>query len=665
MKDRFSFLPSLIAAFFLLLVINYLLFLPHVPHWTGATLLIVLPAILFYPFILSLIPAAAASLAIFATAKKEKAWKWITGSILFLTIFPLHLGLLLDAGLFARYNYHINPHVLNIFTTPGGFAGMGLEAGEIALLAAGIVLLMLFDGGLIWGFMRYPSWSIIKIKSWKTYCIFPVCAGILFVIQYFTYAYSHFMMKPDPLLASNAIPFYITGTCKSLFESCGLEAPARDAVRLELAKDARISAYPQKPVRRNPKRKKFNVVWISCESFAARLFTPEIMPNTAKFAEKSILFTKHYSGGNVTRQGMFSMFYGLPGNYWHPFLAARRGPLFIDWLIEDGYQFECITSSKFTYPEFDQTIFFNVPPENMHEDFEGASFKRDGRNINRLLNSVSKGADSGKPFFCFMFFESLHHPYSFPKKQALYSDYIEPFNAVNTTAADGPAIFKRAANCAHYMDRCLGKLFALLEEKNLLENTIVVIAGDHGEEYYEKGHLGHSSVFNEEQTRTPLIIYYPGVKPQRYTGLSSHLDIIPMLAGFFGVENDPSDYSCGINLLAPDAPKRRYAIIANWDQVFFAGEKYKSLIPLDAASFAAQTVTDANDNELPEVDPFYQEYNADLIKVQEDLNRFTAPPDNEHSNTVIWIIAGVLLAAGAAAAGIIIHRKKKSKAAQC
>jgi membrane-anchored protein YejM (alkaline phosphatase superfamily) len=215
------------------------------------------------------------------------------------------------------------------------------------------------------------------------------------------------------------------------------------------------------------------------------------------------------------------------------------------------------------------------------------------------------------------------------------------------------------------MDMCLGELFALLEEKNLLENTIVVIAGDHGEEYYEKGHLGHSSVFNEEQTRTPLIIYYPGVKPQRYAGLSSHLDIIPMLAGFFGVKNDPADYSCGINLLAPDAPKRRYAIIANWDQVFFAGEKYKSLIPLDTASFAAQTITDVNDNELPEVDPFYEEYNADLIKVQEDLNRFTAPPDNEQSSTVLWVIAGTLLIAGAAAAGIIIHRKRKSKTAQC
>ncbi len=662
MEKRFATLSSYITVFFALLVINFLLFLPRIPHWTAATCLIIIPAVIFYPFLLCLIPALTGSLAIIATDKKEKYRQLITGIILFFSTFPMHLGLLLDAGLYFRYGYHINPHVLNIFTTPGGFAGMGLMTGEIVMLAAGILLLAALHIVLIRCFMHYPSWSFVKIKSWKTYCIFPLAAGILFLIQFFTYSYAHFMMNPDPLLASDAIPFYIKGTSKSLFKKLGFEQPQRDAVRVELAQNARISAYPQKPIKRNKDHKKYNVVWITCESLAARLFTPEIMPETSKFAENAITFSKHYSGGNVTRQGVFSMFYALPGSYWHAFLAARRGPLFIDWLIEDGYRLKCITSSKFTYPEFDQTVFFNVPHEDMHEDSNGKSFERDQRNIKLFLKSISDGADSGKPFFSFMFFESTHHPYSFPEEATLYKDYIEPFNAVQTTEKDGSAIFKRAANCAYHLDMRLGEVFKLLKEKNLLENTIVVIAGDHGEEYYEKGRLGHSSVFNEEQTRTPLIIYYPGVEPQVYTKMSSHLDIIPMLAGFFGVENDPEDYSCGINLLSPDAPQRRYAIIANWDQVFFAGEKYKSLIPLDTISFAAQTITDADDKELPDVAPFYEEYNADLIKVQKDLTRFTAPEESEAGGKVFLIITtGIIVAAAAAAGIIILIRKKKSR----
>lgn len=74
---------------------------------------------------------------------------------------------------------------------------------------------------------------------------------------------------------------------------------------------------------------------------------------------------------------------------------------------------------------------------------------------------------------------------------------------------------------------------------------------------------------------------------------------------------------------------RHYSIIANWDEVFFAGTKYKSLLPLNAKDMAKQTVTDANDKQLKDVNIFYREYNKDLVKVQHDLNRFTSPVRNK------------------------------------
>ncbi|MBE6359261.1 MAG: DUF3413 domain-containing protein [Lentisphaerae bacterium] len=661
MKERFDSLVSCLSVIFAVNVLIYLLFTIRIESWQAATVGIVATAVLFYPFLLTLIPAATGSLAIWLTRKNEHRWKLITGSVLFVSIFPMHLLLLLDAGLYFRYGYHINPHVINIFTTPGGFEGMGMRTGEVVMLACGIGVLALFLAVLIGCFMRFKAWSFLKIRSWKPFPVIAAVAGLIFAVQFFTYAYAHFSMNPAPLLASDSIPLYIKGTSKSLFRKLGFSQPERDAVQIKLDTQVHLDNYPENAISRKPDRKKYNVVWLTCESLAARLFTPEIMPQTFGFAAKGIRFAKHYSGGNVTRQGVFSMFYALPGSYWHAFLAARKGPLFIDWLKEDGYSFKCITSSKFTYPEFDQTVFFEVESEDLHSDSEGFSFERDQRNVKLLLKSIEDGADSGKPFFSFMFFESTHHPYSFPKEMTRFKDYLEPFNAVNTTAADGEAIFKRAANCAWHLDVQLGKVFKLLEEKDLLKNTIVVVAGDHGEEYYEKGRLGHSSVFNEEQTRTPLVIYYPGVKPQVYTKMSSHLDIVPMLAGLFGVENPPVDYSCGMDLLAENSPGRRYSIIANWDQVFFAGEKYKSLIPLDAASFASQTITDADDRELSDVQAFYEEHNADLIAVQHDLTRFVAADREDGSSHAFLIGAGCfLLAAGAVVFGVIIFKRKNA-----
>ena len=223
-----------------------------------------------------------------------------------------------------------------------------------------------------------------------------------------------------------------------------------------------------------------------------------------------------------------------------------------------------------------------------------------------------------------MFFESPHNPYEFPPEAEYTKDYINPFVATQVKAADGPRIFRRAANCARHLDMCLAEVFRVLKEKDLMKNTIVVVVGDHGEEYFEHNYLGHSSSFVNEQTKTTLILYYPGIKPGEYTSMSSHLDIVPMLAKLFGVRNDPKDYSCGFDLLAGKAAKRRYSLIANWSEVFFAGEKYKSIIPQDAFSFAKQVITDGNDRPLSDVKPFYQEYGRDLMEVQRDLTRFTA-----------------------------------------
>ena len=432
-------------------------------------------------------------------------------------------------------------------------------------------------------------------------------------------------MNPQPLRAADAIPLYMKGTSRSFYKKLGLKHPDREAIRVKLSSAVILQNYPQQPIVRDPNRPKYNVVWIACESWAAKLYSPEIMPATAEFAQKGVFFANHFSGGNVTRQGLFSLFYALPGNYWHPFLAARRGPVFIDWLKEDGYRFKCITSSKFTFPEFDQTIFFQVPQKDLHSDAKGKTYARDQRNVQLFIRSIEEGADSGKPFFSFMFFESPHHPYSFPPEAEYTKDYLEPFNAAKVTAADGKRIFNRAANCARHLDMCLKKVYQTLEKKDLLKNTIVVIVGDHGEEFFEKGYLGHSSSFVTEQTKTSLILYYPGIKPGVYTGMSSHLDIVPMLSKLFGVRNDPRDYSCGFDLLAVPRKLRRYSLIANWSQVFFAGTKYKSLIPTDAVSFAKQVITDSNDVPLADVSPFYREYNKDLIEVQKDLTRFTAP----------------------------------------
>ncbi|MBR7120934.1 MAG: hypothetical protein IKC94_01685 [Lentisphaeria bacterium] len=128
MKKLFDALVSSLSLFYAVLVLTYLLYTLRMTSWTLPALLIIIPALLFYPFILTVaagLPGCAAILAARKLSGRKPAV--ITGCVQCLSCFVIHCLLLLDAGLYFRYGYHINPHVMNIFTTPGGFAGMGME----------------------------------------------------------------------------------------------------------------------------------------------------------------------------------------------------------------------------------------------------------------------------------------------------------------------------------------------------------------------------------------------------------------------------------------------------------------------------------------------------------------------------------------------------------
>lgn len=96
--------------------------------------------------------------------------------------------------------------------------------------------------------------------------------------------------------------------------------------------------YPLNPLQVDKPAKPLNIVWLVAESWRADTLDAEIMPSTWAFAQNATRFTRNFSGGNGTRVGVFSMFTGIPGNYWFPMLAERKGAPIIDVLKEQNYQ---------------------------------------------------------------------------------------------------------------------------------------------------------------------------------------------------------------------------------------------------------------------------------------------------------------------------------------
>ena len=161
-----------------------------------------------------------------------------------------------------------------------------------------------------------------------------------------------------------------------------------------------------------------------------------------------------------------------------------------------------------------------------------------------------------------------------------------------------------------------------LREKKLLDNTIVIVLGDHGEEFMERGRWGHSAEFNRFQTSTPAVIYVPGQQPRVVSGITSHLDIPATLMPLLGVKNPASDYSLGKNLLDP-AYHRDYAVAGDWNRVAYLGENFKIAFPVNTAGAVKSEATDGDDNPLQDHADAKVAIRPVMVEMMKNLTRFT------------------------------------------
>jgi arylsulfatase A-like enzyme len=90
------------------------------------------------------------------------------------------------------------------------------------------------------------------------------------------------------------------------------------------------------------------------------------------------------------------------------------------------------------------------------------------------------------------------------------------------------------------VDASIGRLRGALAEAGVADDTAFVVAGDHGEEFQEHGHLAHYPKLYDELIHVPLIVDVPGVEGRRVEGAVGLDAIPPTVAELVGVDADPS-----------------------------------------------------------------------------------------------------------------------------
>lgn len=466
----------------------------------------------------------------------------------------LLIMLKVDILVFQQYKLHINGLLIRMF-----FEG-GRDVFEISWMSW---LIFISDIALLAIGLACTVWLANKLaQSRAKFVIVAVWFGLLLSTQVI-HAYKNALYDDEVSQFSNNWPLYYPLTArKFIYRHHLVDETIASQNRVELKNIESSSLnYPLAPVNVTPKAKQPNVLFILVDAWRYSDATPEIMPNVSRFTEKTVNFSQHMSGGNSTQAGIFSLFYSLPATYWDSFYASQKSPVFMDTLQNQGYRMGIFGSAPLTSPPLSRTVFKKVKDLTLKQTGE-TQIKRDQQITDEFIQFQKQ--DSDKPYFSFLFYDSAHGT-SFPEPEfAKFKPYWERVDHILlNNDFDASLYHNRYKNSLYFIDSLIAKVLKNVD----LENTIVVITSDHGEEFndHKMNYWGHTGNYSDTQVHVPLYVYMPDHQPEQINYRTTHYDIVPTLMNeLFDVKSGTQSYSVGRDLFDNCVPR-------DW---FIAGSYY-------------------------------------------------------------------------------------------
>lgn len=535
------------------------------------------------------------------------------------------LALFTDTVIYGIFRYHFNAMVWNVLTTDSGGENIHVGWQEYATVVTctGVFAAVIFwsYGKLLLTNEKRSSNAESLPRGFRPSWLFRMILMPIALVQLGIYAHADLYRDRRVVALSRLYPIYPSLTIKSL-ASDHFGVNLEEMPRVDFDAEGVLLNYPiSNPIipATGPRP---NILILAIDCLRADMLAPSTMPRVSSWMPKARVFRDHLSGGNATRHGLFSLIYGLHGSYWRSIYGEQRSPVLVDTLLDLGYDFKVLSSPSMSYPEFRSTAWVRI--EDDVED--GLGDVVPGYRDNAVADAFSAfldERDGAAPFFSFAFIDSTHS-YDFPTEHAVFEPYEQRIEymslAMGMTQEEAQPVFNRYRNSVHYTDDVAGRMLDALAASGELENTLVIVTGDHGEEFFEYGHIGHTSNFAGVQTRVPLLMMGPGIPFGEETRPTSHVDVPATILELMGA--DPAqrgEWTLGENLLSPLAKRSR--VIADWHSVGLWVDGAIICLPME--SYGGQTeVYDMQWNLVEDDQKFLKAGSEALLNLALESGRF-------------------------------------------
>jgi membrane-anchored protein YejM (alkaline phosphatase superfamily) len=459
----------------------------------------------------------------------------VTGVLLFALMISV---IMLDSMLWSQSRFHLNALTLKIL------------GSKSWIFVAGIFLIALvFESILAKG-----TWNWLQSDAPRRGRLVTSICVISLLVSQGIYAWADASYYVPVTSLAQQLPVYRGVTAKSILSKTGLvdaRAGRERQIARRLSRNMETGSrsllnYPLNPLNCDS-GERLNLLIILADAMRGDMITPVTAPNISAYAHThGANFSNHFSGGNSSRMGAFSFFYGLPPGYWKSFSALQRSTVLVDRLQADDYQLGLFTSATMYRPVvLDRTAFANIPDLRMFTEPESdPAWKRDRKLTGEWFDWLDH-LDPNKPFFGFLFYD------------ATLGKNFPPDHAVQFQAETDDPLMERMARyktAVHFVDSLVAEVLNDLDRRGLAGNTVVIISSDHGEEFDESGAglKRHGSGYTRYQLQTPMVVSWPGrTQGEVYSHRTSHYDIVPtLMQDLLGCSNPASDYSVGESLFS-------------------------------------------------------------------------------------------------------------------
>lgn len=282
-------------------------------------------------------------------------------------------------------------------------------------------------------------------------------------------------------------------------------------------------------------------------------YSRDTSPNIDKLAQNGVIFTNAYSNAPWTKPSVASIFSSLYPNVHKAINTGNvlpEGVLTIAEIMKnEGYYTAFLNSGNPTIGrKFNFHQGFDHYSHPIRVDLENAKVLTD-----KLLPLITKLQK--KKFFIYLHYMDTHVPYNKNKYNNLFinTDNKHGFgpgevdswkvraltSSDKLSNADKDYLIALYDGQIRFVDSNIKKIIRALKDKNILEDTLVILTSDHGEEFWEHDNYEHGHTLYNELLHVPLIIYGSHkVKPGEVKERIRLIDLFPTILEMANIDDN-------------------------------------------------------------------------------------------------------------------------------